>query len=96
MMTYCRLAVWNQICAVSMVMFWSRSDWRASMRLAHSKGTPRRSAIGLQLLEFAFRQRAGVVKQAADEGRFAVVHVADDDDLELFGGRARWVKTWVS
>src|SRR5688572_4309280 len=28
-----------------MVMFWSRSDWRASMRLAHSKGTPRRSAI---------------------------------------------------
>src|SRR5215470_11662198 len=28
-----------------MVMFWSRSDWSASMRLAHSKGTPRRSAI---------------------------------------------------
>src|SRR5580698_2723633 len=27
-----------------MVMFWSRSDWRASMRLAHSKGTPRRLA----------------------------------------------------
>src|SRR6185436_3152096 len=28
-----------------MVMFWSRSDGRASMRFAHSKGTPRRSAI---------------------------------------------------
>src|SRR5258706_6740614 len=45
MITYCRLSVRNQICAVSMVMFWSRSDWRASIKLAHSKGTPRRSAI---------------------------------------------------
>src|SRR5215471_20761716 len=45
MMTYWRFLVWNQIWAVSMVMFWSRSDWRASMRLAHSNGTPRRSAI---------------------------------------------------
>ena len=35
----------------------------------------------LQLLELAFRQRAGVVKQAADKGGFAVVHVADDDDF---------------
>ena len=69
-----------------MVMFWSRSDCSASMRLAHSKGTPRRSAILLELLELAFGQRAGVVKQPADERGFAVVHVADDDDLELFGG----------
>ena len=45
------------------------------------------AALGdlLELLELAFRQRAGVVEEAADEGGFAVVHVADDDDLELLG-----------
>ncbi len=86
MMTYCRFLVWNQICAVSMVMFWSRSDCSASIRLAHSNGTPRRSAILLELLELAFGQRAGVMKQPADKRGLAVVHVADDDDFELFGG----------
>ena len=37
----------NQICAVSMVMPWSRSDWKASIRKAHSNGMPRRSHIAL-------------------------------------------------
>ena len=86
MMTYCRFGVRNQICAVSMVMFWSRSACRASIRFAHSKGMPRRSAPSSQLLELAFRQRSGVVEQAADQRRLAVVHVADDDDLQLFAG----------
>ncbi len=45
MMTYWRRAVRNQICAVSIVMFWSRSACKASIRLAHSKGTPRRCAM---------------------------------------------------
>ena len=36
----------------------------------------------LELLELARRQRAGVVQQAADERRLAVVDVADDDDFE--------------
>ena len=35
----------------------------------------------LQLLELAFRQRAGVVKKPADKSGFAMVDVADDDDL---------------
>ena len=39
----------------------------------------------LELFEFAFGQRTGVVKKAADESGFAVVDVADDDDLKLFG-----------
>ena len=36
-------------------------------------------------LELALGQRAGVVEQAADQGRFAVIDVADDDDLEACG-----------
>ena len=40
----------------------------------------------LELLELALGQRARVVEKPADEGGLAVVHVADDDDLELFGG----------
>ena len=46
------------------------------------------AALGdfLELLELALGQRAGVVEQPADERGLAVVHVADDDDFELFGG----------
>ena len=47
---------------------------------------------GLQLLELAFRQRAGVVQKPADKCGFAVVHVADDDNLQLFHGRCRTVR----
>ena len=86
MMTYWRLVVWNQICAVSMVMFWSRSDWRASMRLAHSKGTPRRSATAWSCSSLPSGSEPVSWKKPADKGGFAVVHVADDDDLELLGG----------
>jgi len=45
------------------------------------------TALGdlLQLLELAFRQRAGVVKQTADKGRFAVVHVSNNDNFQLLG-----------
>ena len=39
----------------------------------------------LQLLQLALRQRTRVVKQAAHERGLAVVHVADDDNLQLFG-----------
>ena len=42
--TYWRPSVRNQICAVSIVMFWSRSDWSPSIKLAHSNGVPRLSA----------------------------------------------------
>jgi hypothetical protein len=37
---------------------------------------------GLQLLDLARRQGVGVVEQAADQRRLAVIHVADDDDLQ--------------
>ena len=49
------------------------------------------AALGdfLQLLQFAFRQRAGVVQQAAHKRGLAVVHVADDDDLQL----PRWKRS---
>jgi hypothetical protein len=40
-------------------------------------------------LELTLGQGAGVVEQAADQGRFAVVDVADDHDLELGTGRLR-------
>ena len=52
---------------------------------------PRRSDMRLDRLELAVGQGAGVVDQPADQGRLAVVDVADDDDLELAGlagGRA--------
>src|SRR5581483_9892232 len=41
------------------------------------------TALGdfLKLLELALGERASVVEQAADEGGFSVVDVADDDDL---------------
>ena len=35
----------------------------------------------------AIGQGAGVVEQAANEGRFAMIDVADDDDFKLFRGR---------
>jgi len=41
---------------------------------------------GLELLELALGQRAGVMEQAADERGFAVVHVSHDHDLELLRG----------
>ncbi len=44
---------------------------------------------GLELLDFALGERTGVVEQPAHKSGFAVVHVADDDDFELFGGRGR-------
>ena len=37
---------------------------------------------GANLLDLAFRQRPGFIQQAADEGRFAVVDMADDDQLQ--------------
>ena len=43
----------------------------------------------LDRLELALGQGAGVVEQPADQGRLAVVDVADDDDLELGTGRLR-------
>ena len=39
-------------------------------------------AHGLDRLELAVGQRAGVVEQAADQRRLAVVDMADDDDRE--------------
>ena len=41
---------------------------------------------GLQLLQLALGQRAGIVKQPAHKGGLAVVNVADDDNFELFSG----------
>ena len=49
------------------------------------------AALGdlLELLQLAFGQRARVVQQPAHQGGLAVVHMAQDDDLELLGGD-RW------
>ena len=44
---------------------------------------------GLQLRELAFGQRVGVVQQAADQARLAVVDMADDREGEAFGERGR-------
>ena len=59
------------------------------LQRVHQVGPLERNAAALgdlpQLLELAFRQRAGVVEQPADERGFSVVHMADDDDFELFG-----------
>ena len=41
---------------------------------------------GLELLQLALRQAAGVVEQASDQGRFSVIDVSDNHDLQLFGG----------
>ena len=47
---------------------------------------PRRSQTSRRLLDLALRQGAGLVEQAADQGRLAVIDMADDDDLQ--GGKA--------
>ena len=49
------------------------------------------AALGdlLELLQLALGQRAGVVEQPADKSGFAMVHVADNDDLQLLGGSDR-------
>ena len=55
------------------------------------------AALGdlLELLQLAFGQRARVVEQPAHQRGLAVVHVADDDDLELLGGSLDGIADWV-
>ena len=43
-----------------------------------------------QHLELAVRQAAGFMQQAADQRRFAVIDVADNDDAHLWAGGAVW------
>ncbi len=47
------------------------------------------------LFDLAIGQRVGVVENATDQGRFSVVHVADEDDLEPVrpGGRGNGRKS---
>src|SRR5581483_2224169 len=45
-------------------------------------------ADGFQHLELALGQAAGLMQQAADQGRLAVIDMADDDDAHLRTGRA--------
>ena len=45
-------------------------------------------ADGLQHLQLAFGQAAGLVQETADQGRFAVIDMADDDDAHLGPRRA--------
>ncbi len=52
------------------------------MTKAHSKGMPRLSQISRRPFHFAFRQGSGLMQQTADQGRLAVIDVADDDDLQ--------------
>src|SRR5437879_3728316 len=44
------------------------------------------AALGnfLELLELSLGQGAGVMEQSADESRFPMVHVTNNDNLELF------------
>ena len=44
---------------------------------------------GLQLRELAFGQRVGVVQQAADQARLAVIDMADDREGKALGQRGR-------
>ena len=44
----------------------------------------------LQHLQLALGQAAGLVQQASDEGGFAVIDMADDDDADLRSRRAIW------
>ena len=73
------------ICVVSMVMPWSRSAWSASITKDHSNGMPRRRLISRSSLDLAVGQALRVVEQAADQGGFAMIDVADDDDARLNG-----------
>ncbi len=45
-------------------------------------------ADGFQHLQLALGQAAGFVQQAADEGGFAMIDMADDDDADLRAGGA--------
>ncbi len=44
----------------------------------------------LQHLQLAVGQAAGLVQQAPDQRRFAVIDMADDDDANLRARRCRW------
>jgi len=46
----------------------------------HSNVMPRRALTALERVELAVGKVSGLVQQAADQGRFAVIDVADDDD----------------
>src|SRR5690606_39169313 len=46
-------------------------------------------AHGLDGLELSVRQRAGVVKQTADQRRFPVIDMAHNDDAKLLADRIR-------
>jgi hypothetical protein len=44
----------------------------------------------LELLELALGQRSGVMKQSSNEGRLAMIHMTDDDDLQLLARNVVW------
>ena len=45
-------------------------------------------ADGFEHFQLAFGQAAGFVQQATDQGRFAMIDMADDDDADLRTGGA--------
>ena len=55
------------------------------LETVHQVGPLKRNAApfgdALQLLQLAFRQRAGVVKKPPDEGALAMIDMADNHDL---------------
>ncbi len=70
-------------------MPWSRSARSASVTKAHSNGMPRRFAHFGNRLDLAGGQRIGIVQQAADQRRLAVIDMADDGDFRRSRGWRR-------
>ena len=82
MIMYCRCAVRNGICVVSIVMFCSCSS---SKRIEHKgvlKFHPLRLACLLDAFDLSFRQRIGVVQNPADQRRLPMIDMANENDFE--------------
>ena len=64
----------------------------ALQRIGQKRPLERHAAAGAHFLDrfqAAFRQASGIVEQASDQGGFAVVDMADDDDRQAFSILAR-------
>ena len=69
--------------AVSIVMPWDCSSFRASIRKAYSKGLELRAAVFLHLLKLALGQRSRIGQQPPDDRALAVIDMPGYHDIHF-------------
>ena len=83
MMMYFRFRVLKKTRAESMVIPWDCSSLSASIRNAYSNGLEFRSQFILTCSSFPSGKDPVSASSLPDDGAFAVIHVADDDDVHV-------------